>query len=385
MILNDHNVYILGAGFSCESGLPLVRGFLDRMRDSVEWLSRRNRDWETDAIGRVLHFRLRAASAAYRSPIDVENVEELFSLMSAAGGKTSEAQDMRIAIAATLDYCADVFQPTHMPAIGMPRNSPLANRLKAGNFHDINASLVNLSSEKCIAYRWPVSSAMMALMMGVLCTPASGSRNTVISFNYDLLAEDALRRFEIPFSYGLGVFEETHPPSWLQPGAETKLLKLHGSMNWRAGPDPLRDLIICPSYSELVADKAAPVLVPPTWRKEFVGPINNVWDEAIKAIECATRIVVIGFSIPETDVHFRYLLAAGLMANISLRKVVFIDPNAGNLRIRANSVLRQELAERNTIEYQALTASGALLNNAPLRTVIGRHIEPGCLVGQVQV
>ena len=37
---NDNNVYILGAGFSAEAGLPVISSFLARMRDAVDWLDK---------------------------------------------------------------------------------------------------------------------------------------------------------------------------------------------------------------------------------------------------------------------------------------------------------------------------------------------------------
>ncbi len=36
---NDQNVYILGAGFSAEAGLPLIKDFMNRMRDAAAWLA----------------------------------------------------------------------------------------------------------------------------------------------------------------------------------------------------------------------------------------------------------------------------------------------------------------------------------------------------------
>jgi hypothetical protein len=68
-------------------------------------------------------------------------------------------------------------------------------------------------------------------------------------------------------------------------------------------------------------------LVPPTWRKIFTGPLRQVWDKSLKSIEKATRIIIIGFSIPPTDNHFKYLIAAGLQKNISLREIIFINPD----------------------------------------------------------
>ena len=39
--------------------------------------------------------------------------------------------------------------------------------------------------------------------------------------------------------------------------------------------------------------------------------------------------MIIGFSIPPTDLHFKYLLAAGLQNNYSLREIVFVNPEPG--------------------------------------------------------
>ena len=101
---NDHNVYILGAGFSFEAGFPLIKDFMNRMRDAAAWLEGKDeRKEELRAIERVLEFRLRASSAAYRIPLNVENIEELFSL-AAISGDSELATAMPLAIAATLDY-----------------------------------------------------------------------------------------------------------------------------------------------------------------------------------------------------------------------------------------------------------------------------------------
>jgi hypothetical protein len=100
----NYNVYILGAGFSRDAGLPLMSDFLTRMRDSIDWLSGKpDREKELRAIEEVFKFRLAAAGTAYRVRIDVENIEELFSLASATG-KDPLARNVSTAIAATLDF-----------------------------------------------------------------------------------------------------------------------------------------------------------------------------------------------------------------------------------------------------------------------------------------
>ena len=71
---NDHNVYILGAGFSAAGGLPSIANFLTRMRDSHPWLIANGRTHEAEAVERVLEFRLKATAAGFWTPVDLERV-----------------------------------------------------------------------------------------------------------------------------------------------------------------------------------------------------------------------------------------------------------------------------------------------------------------------
>jgi hypothetical protein len=79
--------------------------------------------------------------------------------------------------------------------------------------------------------------------------------------------------------------------------------------------------------------------------------LNEVWTQALIALREATRIVIIGFSLPPTDVHFKYLLAAGLRDNISLRKIIFVNPDEQGLRRRAGLLLRPELERTGIVEF----------------------------------
>jgi hypothetical protein len=50
-------VYLLGAGFSAEAGLPTIAEFLNQMRDSADWLTQQGRLAELTAVDAVLEFR----------------------------------------------------------------------------------------------------------------------------------------------------------------------------------------------------------------------------------------------------------------------------------------------------------------------------------------
>jgi len=104
-VSNDHNVYVLGAGFSSDAGLPVVSEFMDRMRESPRWLRENGFEREADAVGRVLEFRLDSAAAAYRLQVDPENIEQLFSLAAASDeDQLGLDRNVTLAIAGTLEY-----------------------------------------------------------------------------------------------------------------------------------------------------------------------------------------------------------------------------------------------------------------------------------------
>jgi hypothetical protein len=53
--------------------------------------------------------------------------------------------------------------------------------------------------------------------------------------------------------------------------------------------------------------------------------MQPVWQKAVDALKTATRICVIGYSMPETDAFFKFLLALGLAENDRLYKLVVVD------------------------------------------------------------
>ena len=406
---NDHNVYILGAGFSKTAGLPLIKDFMNRMRDATAWLkTQADRGREIEAINRVLRFRLEATAAAYRIPLDVDNVEELFSLAS-AGGDGDLMQKMPLAIAATLDYARHVALPLtddRPYEIGV-KESPDWEPPK--NWRPpVRARSPETRNE--ILDRWftcPRYEFYLGLIAGYFNSGTPDRRDTIITFNYDTIVEEALRGLDIPFTYG--------PPELIGwRGAEPaqiddcadkniKVLKLHGSVNWVFGldyalgsvdpssirPDAASDLqrriATLQDYNEVRTQNHIPFLVAPTWQKLFHGYLATVWREAVEALKTATRVIILGYSMPPTDQHFKYLLAAGLQDNISLRKLFFVNPALANeeerpmLEQRLFSLFRREHFERGVIELEPLSVEQFLAGADQMpngRAAIGRTLNP---------
>lgn len=317
---NDHNVYILGAGFSADRGLPVVKDFMLAVRDAHEWLIKVGRNDEASAIAKVLQYRLKAASAAYRVQLDLENIEELFSL--AAASNEALTADICKAIAATLDYRLKTRQDSKMifrVPVTFKKPDHWLSSNQTGNVSTIEA---------------PLYEYYLQAMLGKLLSNELVGENTFITFNYDTLVEESLRALGVEFSYGFKSKRVNYAPSATDLGhhtnAQIKVYKLHGSTNWTrpGGIGGSGKLRVYREYSELVNSQLTPVIIPPTWRKQFANQLLDIWNGSISAIEKATRLIIIGFSMPDNDAHFKYLMAAGLQNNLSLREIVFVNPEA---------------------------------------------------------
>lgn len=312
---NDHNVYVLGAGFSCHAGLPLMSNFLQVMREAHPWLVQTGRKRSAESIERVLEFRLRAAAASYRINIDVENVEHLFSLASSVDD-IRLADAVPVALCTTLDFAHQTHRGEGKP-ISFSRDGttayPPSWREPPGP-GEVGPNVI---------YPGPVAQVMLGRMLGWNAHGTTG-RNTVVTFNYDTIVEDGLNGLGVPFDYALG---PTDSPDSVRPPAPVPLLKLHGSTNWALNREVQDRVDVCGSLHDIVESDRSPLVIPPTWRKVFPGALASVWSRATEALRTATRIVLVGFSIPETDLHFKYLLASALIENISLRSVTVVAPD----------------------------------------------------------
>jgi hypothetical protein len=232
-----------------------------------------------------------------------------------------------------------------------------------------------------VPYECPLYEFYFGLIGGILGIAARKElqRDTVISFNYDLVVEHALHEVNIPFSYGLSTrqanFDASAQCQHEYGSNETvRLLKIHGSVNWALdNPNELPTLY--GTYENLREHGLSPLLIPPTWRKGFGPQLVPVWDAAVAELRTATRIIVLGYSIPPTDLHFKYLLAAGLQDNISLRKLIFVNPGAETLKPRLFDIVRPEHEARGIVTFVPDKASAFFMSH--YRQDIGRETSTG--------
>jgi len=71
------------------------------------------------------------------------------------------------------------------------------------------------------------------------------------------------------------------------------------------------------------------MLVPPSWDKtEYQDLMRPIWNQAVIELQRATRICIIGYSLPKSDAYFKYLLTLGLAENHGLYKLIVVDKSS---------------------------------------------------------
>lgn len=199
---------------------------------------------------------------------------------------------------------------------------------------------------------------------------------SIITMNYDTLLDEAFD-FLYPdnalIDYCLELMNYHHYPEigsfnwWVNPREPVmvwngsnpkpiKIIKIHGSVNWKycnccnqvlltpwdtkidlssmsfkryiypscENPETIEYDFICP----LDGNKFDTFIVPPSHIKNLSHPaINKLLDEAALEIHKAKKIVFVGYSFPDADVHIKALLKKNLRSNIELH---IVDPFLNN-------------------------------------------------------
>ena len=156
---------------------------------------------------------------------------------------------------------------------------------------------------------------------------ALGAQDSVLTFNYDLVVERALRPIaeakSVEFAdwiYGLGT-----------PKSARKLpllLKLHGSSNWKLQESPSTrkqkkflvgtkawaDFDKAPGYTRIAMKEttAFPIFLPFWDKRVEEKPWIDLWKQALTKLTEANNVVVWGYSLPPTDVKAYVLFSLGL-------------------------------------------------------------------------
>lgn len=183
------------------------------------------------------------------------------------------------------------------------------------------------------------------------------ARDTVISFNYDCVMDDALRRraegrWSAKYGYcfpsparvaGHEIWSAPDAPN--SGNASINLLKLHGSLNWRPLPDDdTSEIRLREKPYKQNGDKEYELVPPENFKRLDDRPaLARLWSSAERAIRRARLLCFVGFSFTPTDLHVDSLFRVALAGNKNLELVVIVNPDPEHRRaIRA--VMADQLA-----------------------------------------
>ena len=205
----DKNVFVLGAGASVGAGAPVLNDFLRRARDLLDNQHSLLNCEERKAFERIFQWRYNIAAVRRYMNIDLENVEELFSLVDMScqldfkiGEQEAEEtrKDLTLLISRTLELTI--------------------------KFRDIKVNNVNRYSGDQTYYEF----ANLLSRWSPSHNKDKSEFDSIITLNYDTALDRTLSSMGRTFTYCT---------PWSKMKSEQyKLLKLHGSINWGICQNP---------------------------------------------------------------------------------------------------------------------------------------------------
>lgn len=362
------NVIIFGAGASLMAGVPVMNNFFDKAEDLY---SAGKFGEDKDLIAKTFQCIDFLQKVYSKSNIDLRNLEQVFGL---------------IELGSLLDLRYDQ---------------------KESFFNEYRNSIVKLiikTIEESVVYKDKQEFIGDYLVISKLISQGKLHETTFISFNYDCCLDLTLAKNNLSFRYCLMDDHKNDGFYSHRSEVETlKILKLHGSLNWTICSDsnepkelkiiPLTEFsefemktgtnCITSKYSvskaiktkkkqgKMIAGKYQilednPFIVPPTWNKlNRQLELINVWKEAAKAFSSAQNIIVIGYSLPETDVFFKYLYALGSLSSTRIRNFLVFNPDQ-SVEAKFKQLLGQGVVNQFKFYQNTFSESYKILNSEKL-------------------
>jgi hypothetical protein len=347
------NVIILGAGASVDAGIPVLANFVEKMWEFAlrgtcngKQLSSEDKKIFEEAVKVKNELDGYHGHAAFND----RNIEDILSLLSfnLLGGKKSDQEKLGWfikAIARTIELTCNVQH---------------------------NGNLNKIQSEGADVYKYFWRNLFNRFKDSPDSFPA------IITFNYDLVLERALFQtligsdyfnpYSTPFPFtGIELCYHYSSDSKLfykvknttytlrtrdefksidgtkleksdvplqQNHLQIEILKLHGSLNF---PKDKKQEIFPTNPAE------NPHILPPIINKWAGKNEEIMWSVGLQRLREAKNIIIVGYSLPQTDIYMQYFLKAGVGPNVNLNKVFVFNPALLNSD-KNNDAMRERFA-----------------------------------------
>jgi hypothetical protein len=323
----DRTVYVLGAGSSADAGVPTISSFLQRAREYFDAPTSPLPAYLEPHYKTVLRFRQAAKQSRDSLRLNLDDIETLFSLIdmiSLAEPRSLEARKTADSIKHVIAHTVNVSRrPAGRYEITM-RTDRLGDTRMQGPVLAHRMEKVPPDRE-LTTFDLPEYAYFAALIGGLFERADRQIEDAVISFNYDTVIEEAIWELGGAVDYGFSRAQFADTRNKANALFTTRVFKLHGSSNWASPKARGVRAKVFDSYSDF-GETLPPLVVPPTWKKGDLAPLfAEIWRGARAALASATRVCIIGYSMPITDPFFLHLMGSALGDNEGLYRMTVVD------------------------------------------------------------
>jgi len=351
LIMSERSVvWILGAGFSRPLGGPLLKHFFSEgSREMLEATYLRTSYGE---LYGDLPFAVRQIYQHGKKNAAWDNAEEFLDYVDTAASSGEAPARERIMM--MLEELSD-------PKYGDDAIIPGLQHRDHATLLKINGTARRLLAAECCAFLRKDSMRRERWQPFHFWASQLSARDTVITFNYDMVVEQLLSRegnevFQKPCSLA------TPLPSQLSNDgrayAQLRLLKLHGSVNWRVTGAKDNETVSVGSVDSALTSSLTEIAItgPGPGKLERANKLYApLWDAATDAIRKADAIVFVGYRFPPTDAFARRTLLDAIRAtqHTGLNAMLPSDPATAR-HVAVHTVLGPRLQDEDPVRLQAM-------------------------------
>jgi hypothetical protein len=329
--MND-NILILGAGASYDAGIPLMNGFMQTIWELAVRNKYKNKSIEAEdkeLFSKVIEIRDELDRYHGRANFDDRNIEDILSILTfnLMEGKKKDKEKLNImvkAISKMIDITCNVEHPGKFDRI--ITNGPDIYRIFWKALFDCISTGKTFPTIITFNYDLVLERSLLQLLINKYYSDQNSPpfKSITIKYYYDLLKDI---NFNIEYvQYHKNEPFETDPGTSLEKTDNItdnnliiEILKLHGSINFPTKKPDYDNYNIASSIDN-------PFILPPIYNKNYQQYGNKIWKLALERLREAKNIVIIGYSLPQTDIYIQYFFKAALGPNLNLNNIFVFDP-----------------------------------------------------------
>jgi len=330
------NVIILGAGASVDAGIPVLANFVEKMWEFSITGKNRGKDLSDDdkkIFNEAMKVKNELDGYHGRAAFNDRNIEDILSILSfnLIGGKKADLEKQKWfirAITRTIDLTCKVQHDGILTRI-QEDGDEVYRSFWYGLFNRFKDSPNSFPTIISFNYDLVLERSLFQSLIGTSYDrdkrfPFGGVN---LKYQYSFIEDMSFVPKYVPFTVDSGysvksliqkdgmILEPSNEP--VKNSINIELLKLHGSLNF---PTHKGDVF---SPTQAAND---PYILPPVINKWVGKNEESVWSAGLQRLREAKNIIIIGYSLPQTDIFMQYFLRTGVGPNVNLNKVIVFNP-----------------------------------------------------------